>query len=63
MIGWSPSGCQVWVRFFFWWRQCPQHPILAKESILLCHKHKALDVVGGTVNMKWYRFGIPSIRH
>lgn len=59
MTHWSPNRCQVWVRLFFWWIQCPHPPILAKDSKLLCRRHKDLEVIEGIVKMKWYRFGIP----
>ncbi len=59
MMNWSISGCSVWVRWFFWWRQCPGRPVLAKDTALLCLKHKDLDVVDGRAVTKWCRFGLP----
>lgn len=48
MLTWSKSGCQVWVKN--WrrrWRQCPHEPIVSKESVLLCGRHKLLKVTEG----------------
>ena len=50
-VPWSPSQCQVWVRSTIWrwlgkwrWHQCDKQPVLAKESVLLCARHRDMVV-------------------
>jgi len=54
MDEWSPSGCQVWARSILmrllrrWvWHQCTGKPVVAKDSVSLCKKHKDLKVEDG----------------
>ena len=49
----APSGCQTWVRLFRWFghyvHQCPGKPVIAKDHVLLCKRHKDCVVENGAV--------------